>query len=151
MLVPKTPAGAGRTVRRAAKAASPVPKQADPSVHQHPESRGLRAALSALGPAGEGAGGGREAAGTEPPAPGGSSILGSEDLREPFLSLLLVLTEIDFSLDLQNCSFLDESWLLPVRARRSWEPSFCHLALPEKSNEGDKEGFGGEGLPRTLG
>ncbi|XP_068889107.1 uncharacterized protein [Aphelocoma coerulescens] len=44
----------------------------------------------------------------------GSSILGSEDLREPFLSLLLVLTEIDFSLDLQNCSFLDDSWLLPV-------------------------------------
>ncbi|XP_041342612.1 uncharacterized protein LOC121363898 [Pyrgilauda ruficollis] len=35
-------------------------------------------------------------------------------LKEPFLSLLLVLTEIDFSLDLQNCSFLDESWLLPV-------------------------------------
>ncbi|XP_039571786.1 uncharacterized protein LOC120505402 isoform X2 [Passer montanus] len=44
----------------------------------------------------------------------GSSILGCEDLREPFLSLLLVLTEMDFSLDLQNCSFLDESWLLPV-------------------------------------
>ncbi|XP_064322930.1 uncharacterized protein LOC135315905 isoform X1 [Phalacrocorax carbo] len=43
-----------------------------------------------------------------------SSILGNEDLREPFLSLLLVLTEMDFSLDLQNCSFLDESWLLPV-------------------------------------
>ncbi|XP_050175001.1 uncharacterized protein LOC126641891 isoform X2 [Myiozetetes cayanensis] len=43
-----------------------------------------------------------------------SSILGSEGLREPFLSLLLVLTEMDFSLDLQNCSFLDESWLLPV-------------------------------------
>ncbi|XP_050837536.1 uncharacterized protein LOC115484547 [Serinus canaria] len=43
----------------------------------------------------------------------GSSILGSEDLREPFLSLLLVLTEIDFSLDLQNYTFLDESWLLP--------------------------------------
>ncbi|KFV11160.1 hypothetical protein N340_07575, partial [Tauraco erythrolophus] len=33
---------------------------------------------------------------------------------EPFLSLLLVLTEMDFSLNLQNCSFLDESWLLPV-------------------------------------
>ncbi|KAF1404822.1 hypothetical protein FQV23_0005565, partial [Spheniscus humboldti] len=33
---------------------------------------------------------------------------------EPFLSLLLVVTEMDFSLDLQNCSFLDESWLLPV-------------------------------------
>ncbi|KAM6377272.1 uncharacterized protein J5M81_012150 isoform 1-T1 [Pluvialis apricaria] len=43
-----------------------------------------------------------------------SSILGNEDLLEPFLSLLLVVTEMDFSLDLQNCSFLDESWLLPV-------------------------------------
>ncbi|XP_014806474.1 PREDICTED: uncharacterized protein LOC106893205 [Calidris pugnax] len=43
-----------------------------------------------------------------------SSILGNEDLLEPFLSLLLVVTEVDFSLDLQNCSFLDESWLLPV-------------------------------------
>ncbi|XP_055580165.1 uncharacterized protein LOC114018107 isoform X3 [Falco cherrug] len=43
-----------------------------------------------------------------------SSILGNEDLLEPFLSLLLVMTEMDFSLDLQNCSFLDESWLLPV-------------------------------------
>uniref|UniRef100_A0A8C3L758 PDZ domain-containing protein n=1 Tax=Chrysolophus pictus TaxID=9089 RepID=A0A8C3L758_CHRPC len=42
------------------------------------------------------------------------SILGNEELREPFLSLVLVLTEVDFSLDLQNCSFLDESWLLPV-------------------------------------
>ncbi|XP_061867021.1 uncharacterized protein LOC133627193 [Colius striatus] len=43
-----------------------------------------------------------------------SSILGNEELLEPFLSLLLVVTEMDFSLDLQNCSFLDESWLLPV-------------------------------------
>ncbi|XP_071620685.1 uncharacterized protein [Heliangelus exortis] len=43
-----------------------------------------------------------------------SSILGNETLLEPFLSLLLVVTEMDFSLDLQNCSFLDESWLLPV-------------------------------------
>ncbi|XP_015735616.1 uncharacterized protein LOC107322262 isoform X1 [Coturnix japonica] len=42
------------------------------------------------------------------------SILGNEELREPFLSLVLVLMEVDFSLDLQNCSFLDESWLLPV-------------------------------------
>ncbi|KFV76544.1 hypothetical protein N308_09456, partial [Struthio camelus australis] len=33
---------------------------------------------------------------------------------EPFLSLMLVVTEMNFSLDLQNCSFLDESWLLPV-------------------------------------
>lgn len=103
---------------------------------------------------------------------------------EPFLSLLLVLTEIDFCLDLQvnqwgwwpaqgcqrgalalswpglmvltllclqNCSFLDESWLLPVRARGSQELSFRHLALPEKSNEQNKEGFGGQGLPRTPG
>ncbi|POI19812.1 hypothetical protein CIB84_016442, partial [Bambusicola thoracicus] len=29
------------------------------------------------------------------------SILGNEELREPFLSLVLVLTEVDFSLDLQ--------------------------------------------------
>ncbi|XP_068269402.1 uncharacterized protein [Nyctibius grandis] len=43
-----------------------------------------------------------------------SSVLGNEELLEPFLSLLLVVTEMDFSLDLQNCSFLDESWLLPV-------------------------------------
>ncbi|XP_015150830.2 uncharacterized protein LOC417372 isoform X5 [Gallus gallus] len=42
------------------------------------------------------------------------SILANEELREPFLSLVLVLMEVDFSLDLQNCSFLDESWLLPV-------------------------------------
>lgn len=40
---------------------------------------------------------------------------------------------------LQNCSFLDESWLLPVRACLSPEPSFYHLALMEKSNEEDKE------------
>lgn len=52
---------------------------------------------------------------------------------------------------LQNCSFLDESWLLPVRAHGCWEPSFRHLALPEKSEEEDKEWFGGEGLPCTPG
>ncbi|XP_064378652.1 uncharacterized protein LOC112982470 [Dromaius novaehollandiae] len=43
-----------------------------------------------------------------------NSILGNEALMEPFLSLMLVVTEMNFSLDLQNCSFLDESWLLPV-------------------------------------
>nr|XP_013797325.1 PREDICTED: uncharacterized protein LOC106483839 [Apteryx mantelli mantelli] len=43
-----------------------------------------------------------------------TSILGNEELMEPFLSLMLVVTEMNFSLDLQNCSFLDESWLLPV-------------------------------------
>ncbi|XP_064007087.1 uncharacterized protein LOC135179327 isoform X2 [Pogoniulus pusillus] len=32
-----------------------------------------------------------------------SSILGNEELLEPFLSLLLVVTEMDFSLDLQVC------------------------------------------------
>lgn len=39
---------------------------------------------------------------------------------------------------LQNCSFLDESWLLPVRARLSLERSF-RRALAEKSNEEDEE------------
>ncbi|XP_054027078.1 uncharacterized protein LOC128898245 [Dryobates pubescens] len=53
-----------------------------------------------------------------------SSILGNEELLEPFLSLLLVLTEMDFSLDLQNCSFLDESWLLPVCITYEMVP--CH-------------------------
>ncbi|CAI5766048.1 XP_028572750.1uncharacterized protein LOC114590625 isoform X2 [Podarcis lilfordi] len=43
-----------------------------------------------------------------------TSILGNEDLSEPFLSLMLVVTEMNFSLDLQNSSFLDESWQLPV-------------------------------------
>ncbi|XP_034960391.1 uncharacterized protein LOC118079844 isoform X1 [Zootoca vivipara] len=43
-----------------------------------------------------------------------TSILGNEDLAEPFLSLMLVVTEMNFSLDLQNSSFLDESWQLPV-------------------------------------
>ncbi|XP_066472475.1 uncharacterized protein [Tiliqua scincoides] len=43
-----------------------------------------------------------------------TSILGNEDFSEPFLSLMLVVTEMNFSLDLQNSSFLDESWQLPV-------------------------------------
>ncbi|XP_030317929.1 uncharacterized protein LOC115599325 isoform X2 [Calypte anna] len=73
-----------------------------------------------------------------------SSILGNETLLEPFLSLLLVVTEMDFSLDLQNCSFLDESWLLPVRAPLSPELTFCHLALSRKSNEEDEKSIGGE-------
>ncbi|XP_069510851.1 uncharacterized protein [Ambystoma mexicanum] len=42
------------------------------------------------------------------------SILAHEDFREPFLSLVLVVSEMSFSLDLENSSFLDESWLLPV-------------------------------------
>ncbi|XP_060108110.1 uncharacterized protein LOC132581088 [Heteronotia binoei] len=42
------------------------------------------------------------------------SILGNEDLLEPFLSMMLVVAEISFSLDVQNSSFLDESWQLPV-------------------------------------
>ncbi|XP_048869261.1 uncharacterized protein si:ch211-250n8.1 isoform X2 [Brienomyrus brachyistius] len=33
---------------------------------------------------------------------------------EPFLSLLLVLSELEFNLNIKNCSFLDDSWLLPV-------------------------------------
>ncbi|KAM6896898.1 uncharacterized protein FYW49_018282 [Xenentodon cancila] len=30
------------------------------------------------------------------------------------MSLLLVLSHMEFKLDMENCSFLDESWLLPV-------------------------------------
>ncbi|XP_062976380.1 uncharacterized protein LOC134394671 isoform X4 [Elgaria multicarinata webbii] len=43
-----------------------------------------------------------------------TSILANEDFSEPFLSMMLVVTEMNFSLDLQNSSFLDESWQLPV-------------------------------------
>ncbi|XP_069808119.1 uncharacterized protein [Dendropsophus ebraccatus] len=44
------------------------------------------------------------------------SVLGNEEHLEPFLSLLLVISQSTFDLDLQNSSFLDESWLLPVCA-----------------------------------
>ncbi|XP_066443389.1 uncharacterized protein [Eleutherodactylus coqui] len=44
------------------------------------------------------------------------SVLGNEEYLEPFLSLLLVISQNTFALDLQNSSFLDESWLLPERA-----------------------------------
>ncbi|XP_043940904.1 uncharacterized protein LOC122812915 isoform X2 [Protopterus annectens] len=42
------------------------------------------------------------------------SVLGNEDLTEPFLSLLLVVSDMNFCLDVENSSFLDDSWLLPV-------------------------------------
>ncbi|KAM9296821.1 uncharacterized protein PAF06_017767 [Gastrophryne carolinensis] len=42
------------------------------------------------------------------------SVLGNEEYMEPFLSLLLVVSQSRFDLDLKNSSFLDESWLLPV-------------------------------------
>ncbi|XP_077594375.1 uncharacterized protein LOC144211211 isoform X2 [Stigmatopora nigra] len=42
------------------------------------------------------------------------SIFRKQEFSEPFMSLLLVLSHVEFKLDLQNCSFLDESWLLPV-------------------------------------
>ncbi|KAJ8399735.1 hypothetical protein AAFF_G00408400 [Aldrovandia affinis] len=42
------------------------------------------------------------------------SIFRNEEFVEPFLSLLLVLSEMGFKLNIENCSFLDESWLLPV-------------------------------------
>ncbi|XP_049615879.1 uncharacterized protein si:ch211-250n8.1 isoform X2 [Syngnathus scovelli] len=42
------------------------------------------------------------------------SILRNEEFSEPFMSLLLVLSQMDFKVDMENCSFLDESWLLPV-------------------------------------
>ncbi|XP_076123085.1 uncharacterized protein LOC143103165 isoform X4 [Alosa pseudoharengus] len=41
------------------------------------------------------------------------SILRNEDFLEPFMSLLLVISEMEFKLNIENCSFLDESWLLP--------------------------------------
>ncbi|XP_063816656.1 uncharacterized protein LOC135055958 [Pseudophryne corroboree] len=44
------------------------------------------------------------------------SVLGNEEHFEPFLSMLLVVSQSSFALDLQNSSFLDESWLLPVCA-----------------------------------
>ncbi|KAM5135789.1 uncharacterized protein ACMZJ9_018311 [Mantella aurantiaca] len=44
------------------------------------------------------------------------SVLGNEEHLEPFISLLLVVSQSNFALDLQNSSFLDESWLLPVCA-----------------------------------
>ncbi|XP_018417045.1 PREDICTED: uncharacterized protein LOC108791152 [Nanorana parkeri] len=44
------------------------------------------------------------------------SVLGNEEHLEPFLSLLLVVSQSNFALDLLNSSFLDESWLLPVCA-----------------------------------
>ncbi|KAK2866669.1 hypothetical protein Q7C36_002725 [Tachysurus vachellii] len=42
------------------------------------------------------------------------SVLRNEEFVEPFLSLCLVLSEMEFKLNIHNCSFLDESWLLPV-------------------------------------
>ncbi|XP_070596008.1 uncharacterized protein [Erythrolamprus reginae] len=43
-----------------------------------------------------------------------TSILNNEEFSEPFFSLMLVVSEMNFFLDLQNSSFLDESWQLPV-------------------------------------
>ncbi|XP_069012286.1 uncharacterized protein [Embiotoca jacksoni] len=43
-----------------------------------------------------------------------TSVLRNEEFVEPFMSLLLVLSHMEFKLDMENCSFLDESWLLPV-------------------------------------
>ncbi|XP_069373674.1 uncharacterized protein [Paralichthys olivaceus] len=42
------------------------------------------------------------------------SILRNEEFVEPFMSLLLVLSHMNFQLDMENCSFLDETCLLPV-------------------------------------
>ncbi|XP_027751452.1 uncharacterized protein LOC114063403 [Empidonax traillii] len=94
-----------------------------------------------------------------------SSILGSEGLREPFLSLLLVLTEMDFSLDLQNCSFLDESWLLPVCSTYETVPCralgmvlryvegrvFVTKVLPESQAEVDEVVLAGDILDEING
>lgn len=42
------------------------------------------------------------------------SCLADEILAEIFLSLIYELQEVNFQLNLKNCSFLNESWLLPV-------------------------------------
>lgn len=42
------------------------------------------------------------------------SVFRNDVSLEPFMSLLLVLSHMEFKLDMENCSFLDESWLLPV-------------------------------------
>lgn len=42
-----------------------------------------------------------------------NSILGDNILGEIFLSVLLQSSKLNFKLNLRNCSFLDESWLLP--------------------------------------
>ncbi|XP_030762980.1 uncharacterized protein LOC115887654 isoform X1 [Sitophilus oryzae] len=42
-----------------------------------------------------------------------NSILGDEILIEIFLSVIRQVSKIEFSLDLNNCSFLDYSWYIP--------------------------------------
>ncbi|XP_078728800.1 uncharacterized protein LOC144944490 [Lampetra fluviatilis] len=44
-----------------------------------------------------------------------SSIIGNEDMLEPFLSLVNAAAQLSFNLELEVSTFLDESWLLPVR------------------------------------
>ncbi|XP_054077193.1 uncharacterized protein LOC128917777 [Rissa tridactyla] len=94
-----------------------------------------------------------------------SSVLGNENLLEPFLSLLLVVTEMDFSLDLQNCSFLDESWLLPVCVTYETVPCrelgmvlryvdgrvFVTKVLPESQAEVDQVVLAGDILDEISG
>ncbi|XP_064643376.1 uncharacterized protein LOC135497487 [Lineus longissimus] len=47
------------------------------------------------------------------------SIIGNEILSEIFLSLLHEIGEITFKLNLKNCTFLDETWVIPIY--RSYE------------------------------
>lgn len=42
------------------------------------------------------------------------SIIGNEILGEIFLSLLYQCSHIDFDPKLENASFLDETWQLPI-------------------------------------
>ncbi|XP_055032995.2 uncharacterized protein [Misgurnus anguillicaudatus] len=42
------------------------------------------------------------------------AILRNEEFLEPFVSLSMVLSEIELKLNIENCSFLDECWQLPV-------------------------------------
>ncbi|XP_059892146.1 uncharacterized protein si:ch211-250n8.1 isoform X2 [Gadus macrocephalus] len=58
------------------------------------------------------------------------SILRNEESVEPFMSLLLVLSQMDFQLEIENCSFLDESWLLPVR-KQYHDGFYCRVTVCE--------------------
>ncbi|XP_070579872.1 uncharacterized protein [Ptychodera flava] len=43
-----------------------------------------------------------------------TSIIGNELLKESLMSMLFLITNINFELNLKNASFLDESWQIPV-------------------------------------
>lgn len=50
------------------------------------------------------------------------SIIGNEILGEIFLSLLYQCSHISFDLKLENASFLDETWQLPIYQQHELVP-----------------------------